>query len=443
VIKTIPRYGVRHVTGSTGDALKALKEGRGIQGPGIEEFEKRFAEYHGVREAVTTSYGRMAFYYILRALDVPAGSEIIFPALTFWVVPEMARVCGMKPVFVDVDERTFNIDPARIEAAITPRTRAIVPTHLYGQPCDMDRILPLARKHKLLVIEDCAHALGARYKNIRTGTFGDAALFSFQMLKGLNAYGGGMAVTNDAALGAKIRAMAAAEPWPSLSELARKFAVSELQRGFINPYGFTFGLFGAFYIGSFFNGADLSRFLWEKIRPLSPLPPSYTRRFSNAQAIIGLYGLAKLDELNQRSRANAQQLTSGLTGIDSIIPPFELEGTQPVYYQYCIRTSDPATLSRRAIRQGIDIEIMHVDVCSKLDIFTESKCVCPVAEGTEQTLQLPVYSRLQNDDLDRILDVIRTGSRGLGPLTGFRNRGGEKSRNESRNGNVLRAASNR
>src|SRR5438034_3878645 len=110
-------------------------------------------------EAVATSFGRMAFYYILRALDLPAGSEIIFPALTFWVVPEMARVAGLRPVFCDIDPYTYNINPDAIEPLITERTRAIVPTHLYGQPCDMEPIMKVSRERHLEVIEDCAHAI--------------------------------------------------------------------------------------------------------------------------------------------------------------------------------------------------------------------------------------------------------------------------------------------
>src|SRR5689334_14777542 len=103
MIRTIPRYGVRHVPGSTAEALGALKSGSGIEGPEIELFENRFGEYHKLPRAVSTSYGRMAFHYILRAFNFPQGSEIIFPALTFWVVPEIARVNGLKPVFVDID----------------------------------------------------------------------------------------------------------------------------------------------------------------------------------------------------------------------------------------------------------------------------------------------------------------------------------------------------
>jgi len=181
MIHAIPRYGVRHVTGSTQAALDALARGEGVQGGAIAEFEKRFAEFHEVRHAISASYGRMAFYYILRAFNFPRGSEVIFPALTFWVVPEMARICGLRPVFVDIDPAAFTIDPIKFESAITPRTVAVVPTHLYGLPCEMDAVMAIARRHGLKVIEDCAHSLGATFNGIKTGRFGDAALFSFHL----------------------------------------------------------------------------------------------------------------------------------------------------------------------------------------------------------------------------------------------------------------------
>src|SRR5581483_9473283 len=160
----ISRYGAR-VFHETEDIVAGCKRrGEFIRGPQIQEFEQALARYVGGGTAVTAAYGRMAFYYILKALDLPAGSEIIFPSLTFWVVPELAKAAGLKAVFADVDPRTFTIDPASAERMITDKTRAIVPTHLYGLPCDMDAILALAAKHNLIVLEDCAHALGATYK---------------------------------------------------------------------------------------------------------------------------------------------------------------------------------------------------------------------------------------------------------------------------------------
>jgi dTDP-4-amino-4,6-dideoxygalactose transaminase len=407
MIRTIARYGARHVSGSMMAALNAIVRGDGLRGPCIQEFEKRFAAYHGTRQAVSASYGRMAFYYTLKGLDLPPGSEIIFPALTFWVVPEMARVLGFKPVFVDIDPATFNIDPSKFEAAITTRTSAAVPTHLYGQPCDMDRIMAVARAHNLIVIEDCAHALGATYKGRRVGTFGNASFFSFQMLKPLNTYGGGMALTNDDVLAARIRSLAENEEWPLAKNVFKKILFGNLQRKLIGPYGFTFTMFIAFYIASFFGDYDLSRYLWEKIRPLDPLPESYRTKYTNAQALIGLQMLEHIDEFNALNRAHAAELTAALKGLDGIQPPVTPVETESVYYQYCIRAADPALLKHRAIRSGLDVEIMHVDICNVLDVFEESKTSCPNAEATDHTLQLPVYASLTKRDLSRIIDVIR------------------------------------
>jgi dTDP-4-amino-4,6-dideoxygalactose transaminase len=389
-------------------ALKAIVRGNGVHGHCIFEFENRFAAYHGVRHAVSASYGRMAFYYILKGMDLPRGSEIIFPALTFWVVPEMARVLGFRPVFVDIDPSTFNIDPAKLEAAITPKTRAVVPTHLYGQPCDMDRIMSIARARKLAVIEDCAHALGATYRARKVGTFGDASFFSFQMLKPLNTYGGGMAVTNDDALAARIRTFAEGEEWPDVKDVLKKIVLGNLQRKLIGPYGFTFTMFLAFYIASFFGDYDLSRYLWEKIRPLDPLPRSYRKKYTNAQALIGLRMLEHIDEFNAANRSHAAKLTAALKDVRGIQPPAGLPDTESVFYQYCIRAADPDRIKHRAIRSGLDVEIMHVDICNVLDIFAESKTNCPIAETTDRTLQLPVYASLKDGDLSRIIEIIRS-----------------------------------
>jgi perosamine synthetase len=408
MIRTIARYGARHVSGSMMAALKAIVRGNGLRGPCIFEFENRFAAYHGVRHAVSASYGRMAFYYILKGMDLPRGSEIIFPALTFWVVPEMARVLGFRPVFVDIDPSTFNIDPAKLEVAITPKTRAVVPTHLYGQPCDMDRIMSIARARKLAVIEDCAHALGATYRARKVGTFGDASFFSFQMLKPLNTYGGGMAVTNDDALAARIRTFAEGEEWPDVKDVLKKIVLGNLQRKLIGPYGFTFTMFLAFYIASFFGDYDLSRYLWEKIRPLDPLPRSYRKKYANAQALIGLRMLEHIDEFNAANRSHAAKLTAALKDVRGIQPPAGLPDTESVFYQYCIRAADPDRIKHRAIRSGLDVEIMHVDICNVLDIFAESKTNCPIAETADRTLQLPVYASLKDGDLGRIIEIIHS-----------------------------------
>src|SRR3954453_3336314 len=161
MLTAISRYGAR-VLPNTEQLIAGCKaRGEFINGPEIGEFEHAFEQRAGRGTGIAAAYGRIAFYYMLQALDLPPGSEIIFPALTFWVVPELARVAGLTVVFADVDPKTFNIDPDSVERLITAKTRAIVPTHLYGLPCDMDRLMAIAAHHNLVVVEDCAHALGA------------------------------------------------------------------------------------------------------------------------------------------------------------------------------------------------------------------------------------------------------------------------------------------
>jgi len=411
--RTIARYGVRSAPGDEKVVIGAFRRGEAVSGPAIEEYEHEFAKFHQMDHAVATSFGRMAFYYILQALALPPGSEIIFPALTFWVVPEIARRAGLKPVFVDVDPATFNLNPALIEAALTEHTRAIVPTHLYGQPCVMREIMKLAEKNDLVVIEDCAQAVGARYQGRRVGTFGTASFFSFQLLKGINTYGGGMAVTNDRALSGRIRDQVLNEPLQSVPDLARRFATGYGARVAVSPKAFTFWGFPLQAALSLVGDYDLSKFIWEKIRPLEQFPPTYHQRYSNVQALLGLRGLANLDRNNERCREHATRYARGLIGWRSIQAPPVPPDVEHVFYQYCVYTADPARLSRRAIRQGIDIETTHVDVCSKLELFAEFRAKCPGAEATEKALQLPVYSRLRVSDIERVLSTVRQASADL------------------------------
>jgi perosamine synthetase len=414
--RAIARYGVRTIPGDEKEIVAAFRRGEAIEGPAINEFEGRFAEFHEMEQAVSASFGRMAFYYILRALEFPAGSEIIFPALTFWVVPEIARQAGLKPVFVDVDSRTFNLNPAGLEVAITEHTRAIVPTHLYGQPCEMSEVMRIADKYNLIVVEDCAQAAGALYRGRRVGTFGLASFFSFQMLKGINTYGGGMAITNDAAIAAKMRAQAEVEPLQSTAELIRRFAAGFAARSLVSPKGFAWWGFPIGSALSYVSDKDLSKYFWESIRPLNRFPRPYRRRFSNVQAILGLRGLERLDEFNQRTRVHAEIYTRGLADCPSIETPAVIPEVDHVYYQYCVYASDPKRAKRRAIRQGIDFETTHVDVCSSLPLFKEFVADCPAAQQTAEALQLPVYSRLRTSDIERVLKVVLEVAADLAPL---------------------------
>lgn len=207
----IPFLDLRSINASYRDGLKAafdrvLDSGWYIMGEELARFEEEFAAYCGVKHCVGVGNGLEAMHLVLRAWGIGAGDEVIVPSNTYIATWLAVSYAGAVPVPVEPDPGTFNLDPRRVEAAITPRTRGILPVHLYGQPADMDAICEIASRHGLKVLEDCAQAHGASYKNRRTGSLGDAAGFSFYPGKNLGALGdGGAITTNDDALADAVR----------------------------------------------------------------------------------------------------------------------------------------------------------------------------------------------------------------------------------------------
>lgn len=413
MLTALSRYGIRHPPDA--DAIIAGCRARSemTQGPLIAEFERAFASRLGSGTAIATSYGRMAFFHILRALDLPPGSEIVVPALTFWVIPELARRAGLRPVFADVDPDTLTLDPEAFARAVTPRTRAVVPTHLYGLPCDMTPIVALARRRGIAIIEDCAHALGATYCGRPVGTFGDAALFSFQTIKPLNAYGGGMAVVHDPEIARRVRRQVTALPWPGEQRLRNRLKISRAQRFFSRPVVFTVSAFPVLWTASWFEGGHkLDVYLWEKIRPLDPLPDAYLERFPNVQAALGLAALTRLDAWTRDTQAHARQVDAELAGTAGLRTPVVPPDRTHVYYQYCVDVPNRDELARRCIRRGVDIEILHVDVCTTLPIFADlSPAAAPHAERAAGAVQIPVYASLTDRQVRRIARVVKRAAR--------------------------------
>jgi dTDP-4-amino-4,6-dideoxygalactose transaminase len=406
MLSAISRYGARWVPHADAIVENCRSRGQLVEGPAIAAFERALEERLGCGHAVTASRGRMAFYYIARALDLPPGSEVVFPALTFWVVPEMARAAGLKPVFADVDPVTFNLDPAALERVITPATRAVVPTHIYGLPCDMDEILEIARRHRLAVIEDCAHALGATYRGAPVGTLGDAALFSFQVLKPLNTFGGGAAYTRHDGLGRRLAEIARAEPWPSPERVLRRIRAARFERALMRPSVFSATLFPILWAASFFR-ARPDVYLWEKVRPLWPLPEGYAERYSNVQASVGLAALDRLDEWTETTRIHARFMSSALADCGGLALPPEPADRTHVYYQYCVYPLDRERVVRRSLRAGLDVEYHHMDVCPDLPLFSASRAEVPGARRTMDALQLPIHAGLSAPDLERVARRFR------------------------------------
>ncbi|MCH7579281.1 MAG: DegT/DnrJ/EryC1/StrS family aminotransferase [Chloroflexi bacterium] len=322
--------------------------------------EEEFAAFCQARYAIGVGSGTDALYLAMRACGVVAGDEVITVPNTFFATVEAIVMAGAKPLFVDIDPGTNNMDPALIEAAITPRTRAIVPVHLYGQPADMKPILKIARRHGLRVIEDACQAHGAEYDGRRVGGIGDAAAFSFYCAKNLGAYGeAGMVVTNDRQVATSV-------------QMLRNHGSSE--RYHHTAYG-------------------------------------VNSRMDEIQAAVLRVKLRHLDESNTRRRAWAFEYNRSLAELPEVTLPEELPYTQPVYHLFVInvRQRDELRdwLKDRGIETGIHYPIpLHLqEACADLGLGPGS---FPHAEASaEQILSLPMYPELTIDQVSYVCQTIR------------------------------------
>ena len=329
-----------------------------IDGKEDKAFEKAFAEYCGTKYCVGCGNGLDALMLTLKALDVGTGDEVIVPSNTYIATALAVTYVGAKPVFVEPDIRTFNIDPALIEEKITPNTKAIMPVHLYGQPCDMDPIMAIAKKHNLYVIEDCAQAHGATYKGQKIGTFGDAAGFSFYPGKNLGALGdAGATVTNDEALAAKVRA---------------------------------FGNYGSDYKYHHIYKGNNSR-------------------LDELQAAFLSAKLPIMDRVNENRRATAKRYLEGITN-PAIILPYVPETVKPVWHIFAVRCEKRDELAAYLAEKGIGTNKhypipMHLQDCYADLGIREGEL--PIAEEISRTeLSLPMYYGMTDEEIDYVIDAI-------------------------------------
>jgi perosamine synthetase len=406
MLTAICRYGAR-VHPTTPHLVAACRErGEFIEGPQITAFERAFAARLGARHAIAVSYGRMALYHVLEALQLPPGAEVVVPALTSWVVPEIVRVAGAKVRFADVDPETFCLDPASLGRTVTDDTRVVVPTHLFGLPCDMEAILDIAARRRLVVIEDCAHALGATYRGRPVGTLGDAAIFSFQTWKPLNCSGGGMAVVRADALAAQVRRQAEALPWPHEKRTANRLFVGRLQNLFTRPRAFAVTGLPALWLSGL-AGARPDLYRWERIRRLDPLPEDHLERFANVQAALGLAGLDRLDGWTAATRSHAHALNVALADLPGVRLPAEPPGRTHVYFEYRLGTERREALVRALLGRGVDVGAHEVDVCPRLDLFSAERVAAPGADRAAAAVPIPVYASLNDRQVRRLTRVVR------------------------------------
>ncbi len=327
---------------------------------GVEDgaFEKAFAEYCGTKYCVGVGNGLDALMLALKALGIGAGDEVIVPSNTYIATALAVTYVGAKPVFVEPDIRTFNINPALIESAITPKTKAIMPVHLYGQPCDMDPIMAIAKKHGLRIVEDCAQAHGAIYKGKKIGTFGDAAGFSFYPGKNLGALGdAGATVTNDEVLAGKVRAL---------------------------------GNYGSDYkYHHIYKGCN--------------------SRLDELQAAFLAAKLPHLEKMNVERRRIAQMYTDGIKN-PKVVTPYVMPECTPVWHIYGIRCNEREALEKHLNEKGIGTNKhypipMHMQECYR-DLEIKEGAL-PIAEEISRTeLSIPMYYGMTDDEVQYVIDAI-------------------------------------
>jgi dTDP-4-amino-4,6-dideoxygalactose transaminase len=327
-----------------------------ILGPEVEAFEKEIAEYCGCRHAIGVSSGTDALLVVLMALDVGAGDEVITPAYSFFATAGAIARLGAKPVFVDIDPATFNLDPALIASKITTKTRAILPVHLFGQMAEMEEILAIAAKHKLPVIEDAAQAIGAERDGKRAGSVGDAGCLSFFPTKNLGAFGdAGMVTTNDATLAERVR--------------------------MLRMHGFR-----SRYVNELLGG---------------------NFRLDAMQAAVLRVKLRYLDQWTEARRRNAAEYRKLLP--KDVVLPLEKPGRH-IYNQFVIRSRRRDRLMEGLKGEGIGCEVYyplpsHLQPCFaglgyKAGDFPVSE------EAARESLALPIYPELPLDMLRRVSAAV-------------------------------------
>jgi len=337
-------------------ALRALNSGSYILGKESEAFESELADYIGTKHAVLCSSWTAGGFLLHRAMGLKVGDEILVPSHTAFPSIEPMIHFGAKPVFIDIDE-TCCLDVELLEASITPRTVGILPVHLYGHPANLDRVLEIAQKHDLWVIEDCAQAHGARFKAQRVGSIGVAGAFSFFPSKNLTVMGdGGCITTNDTAL--------------------------------------------ADDLGMLRNHGRKSKYIHDAV--------GYNLRFNEIQAAIGRVELRNIDKLNEHRRHVAARYSERLHGI--VKTPPEKEWAYAVYHMYVIRTERRDDLAKHLQSKGIGTGI-HYPVANHQQpaitkLYSDLPKLPKTEEAVKQILSLPIYGELPLEDVDYVCDAI-------------------------------------
>jgi len=387
------KYGSEYGPEEEQALIEVLRQGAPTSGEACIQFEKDFAAYCGTAHARAVSNGTAALFLSLVALDIKPGDRILTTPMT-WIATAAAGVTlGAEVDFVDIDPVTCNLDPAQLEAKITPNTKAILPVHLYGQCCDMDAILAIAKRHGVAVVEDACHAVGAEYKGRKAGSMGVTGCFSFHEQKNISTLGeGGMVVTNDPAVFERVALYR--------SHCTRVYGRSTKYCS-LDETRFPMG----------------DRFWFQDFDDCG-----YNFRMTDVQGAVGVVQLKKLDTLNQRRIDNAAYLTAGLRDVPGLTLPTVQPGNKHVFHLYPIQIDAAkfgrakedfvyAMLYERGVKVGTHYTPLHYATAFKKRGFRKGQF--PAAEGVaERLVTLPINPRQTREALDYLIESVRALHRG-------------------------------
>lgn len=342
--------------------VKVLKSGVIAEGTKVLEFEKAFAQFLGVKYSIAVNSGTAALHVAMLAHGIGAGDEVITSPFTFIATANSVLFTGAKPVFADIEEDTFNIDPDKILEKITPRTKAVLPVHLFGHPADMRAVSEIAEDHNLTIIEDACQAHAAKFDGRYAGTFG-AGTFSFYPTKNMTTGEGGIITTSD----------------PQIYEHAK----------LLKSHG------------------SKQRYLHEIL--------GYNFRMTDIAAAIGIEQLKKLEMFTSARQKNAAYLNSGLTDIPGIVTPRTRRDCEHVFHQYTIRVTEECRVDRDALvkvlnENGVGTGIYYPQPVHRQPLYMELGYTdsLPVAERmSQEVVSLPVHPAVTEEDLDFIIKTIR------------------------------------
>jgi len=337
-----------------------FKSGQFIMGPNVTSFEKECAEYLGVKHAVGLNSGTDALILGVHALGLKPGDEVITTPFTFFATGEAVSHFHATPIFVDIDPNTFNFRIEDIEAAITPKTKGIIPVHLFGQAVDMDPLMELAKSRGLWVLEDVAQAFGAEYKGRKTGSIGDAGAFSFFPSKNLGAFGdGGLFTTNNDAA----------------ADLVRILRVHGARKKYNNEM-----------VG-------------------------VNSRLDALQAAILRCKLPHIDEWNAGRREAARRYSKALAGVDGIVTPVEVDYGTHVFHQYTIRltSANRDEVQNKLNEAGVSTMVYYEKPLHKLPVYSHMNVTVPVSEVVaSQVLSLPIWPKITWEVQERVVEALKT-----------------------------------